>query len=148
MAWSLRLRFWAWQHDTYQGARANVRLFLLYHDDRTSPRLAHSTGLEKGLIGVVNLFASEDMARENNVIVMHELLHTLGATDKYDPASNQPRYPEGYAEPDLQPRWPQRYAEIMGGRIPMSAVRAEQAEGLERVLIGPLTAREINWTSR
>ncbi|MBY0439953.1 MAG: RtcB family protein, partial [Burkholderiales bacterium] len=28
-------------------------MFLLYHDDRKSPRLPHSTGLEKGLITVM-----------------------------------------------------------------------------------------------
>ena len=39
------------------------------------------------------------MTEENNVIVAHEILHTFGATDKYDPATTQPRYPDGYAEP-------------------------------------------------
>jgi hypothetical protein len=143
--WSLQFRFWAWRHDTYQGARANVRLFLLYHDEARSPRLPHSTGLEKGLIGQVNVFASDEMTAANNVVVMHELLHTLGATDKYDRATNQPVFPDGYAEPDRMPRLPQQFAEIMGGRIPIGTLRADQPDGLHQVVIGTLTAREINW---
>ena len=145
IVWSLSFRFWAWRHDTYTGARANVRLFLLYHDDRRSPRLPHSTGLEKGLIGLVNVFASDEMAGTNNVVIVHEMLHTLGATDKYDLATNQPLFPDGYAEPERMPRVPQQFAEIMGGRIPISALRADQPAGLHQVVIGRLTAREINW---
>ena len=145
IGWSLRFRLWAWRHDTYTGARANVRLFLLYHDDRRSPRLPHSTGLEKGLIGLVNVFASDAMAGTNNVVIAHEMLHTFGATDKYDLATNLPLFPDGYAEPERIPRVPQQFAEIMGGRIPISPLRADQPDGLHRVVIGPLTAREINW---
>ncbi len=145
IVWSLSFRFWAWRHDTYTGARANVRLFLLYHDDRRSPRLPHSTGLEKGLIGLVNVFASDEMAGTNNVVIAHEMLHTLGATDKYDLATNQPLFPDGYAEPQRMPQLPQQFAEIMGGRIPISALRADQPAGLHQVVIGRLTAREINW---
>ena len=145
IVWSLSFRFWAWRHDTYTGARANVRLFLLYHDDRRSPRLPHSTGLEKGLIGLVNVFASDEMAGTNNVVIAHEMLHTLGATDKYDLATNLPLFPDGYAEPERMPRVSQQVAEIMGGRIPISLLRADQPAGLHQVVIGRLTAREINW---
>ncbi|MBC7780683.1 MAG: hypothetical protein H7125_11345 [Proteobacteria bacterium] len=145
--WSLRLRLWAWRNDTYQGARANVRLFLLHHDDRLTPRLAHSTGLESGLIGIVNVFANPAMSGANNVVIAHELLHTLGATDKYDLATNQPLFPDGYAEPDLVPRLPQRIGEIMAGRIPLSPVRAEQPDSLAQMAIGPKTAREIKWVA-
>ncbi len=145
VAWSLQLRWWAWRNDTYTGARRNVRLFLLYHDDERTPRLPHSTGLEKGLIGVVNVFANPRMSAQNNVVITHEMLHTLGATDKYDLATNQPLHPHGYAEPDRVPLLPQRFAEIMAGRVPVAPGRAEQAESLNGVLIGPLTAREIGW---
>lgn len=143
--WSLRFRFWAWRHDTYNGARPNVRLFLLHHDERRSSRLPHSTGLEKGLIGLVNVFASGEMSESNNVVIVHEMLHTLGATDKYDRGTNLPTFPHGYAEPDRMPRLPQLLAEIMGGRIPIGTLRADQPDGLHQVVIGPLTAREINW---
>lgn len=148
IAWSLRFRYWVWRHDSYQGARANVRLFLLYHDGGRSPRLPHSTGLEKGLIGLVNVFADDAMAGANQVVIVHELLHTLGATDKYDRATNMPIFPHGYAEPDRMPTLPQSHAEIMAGRIPIGSLRADQAESLDEVLVGPLTAREIGWAPR
>src|SRR5262249_43264658 len=108
-------------------------------------RLAHSIGLQKGLLGVVNAFASAAMDAENNVVITHELLHTFGATDKYDPASNRPLFPEGYAQPTARPLYPQRKAEIMAGRIPINPEQAEAPRGLDEVVIGGRTAQEINW---
>ena len=122
-----------------------MKLFLLYFDPARSNRLGHSTGLQKGLLGRVNLFASRDMVSANNVVITHEFLHTLGATDKYDLLNNQPLYPDGYAIPQQVPLLPQRYAEIMAGRIPLTENKAEIPAGLGETLIGEKTAREINW---
>jgi len=97
------------------------------------------------LVGVINAFASPAMAGSNNTIIAHELLHTLGATDKYDPATNLPRFPDGYADPEQHPRYPQEYAEIMGGRIPLTTSQAETPRSLAQTLIGQATAREIKW---
>jgi hypothetical protein len=146
VGWSLKLRWWAHRRENGQPRpHSQIRLFVLYYDPAQSPVLAHSLGLEKGLIGVVHAFASRDMTPTNNVVIAHELLHTLGATDKYDPATTLPVFPDGYAEPQRQPRFPQRRAELMGGRIPLAPDRAEIPEGLGRVVIGPQTAREIGW---
>jgi hypothetical protein len=79
------------------------------------------------------------------VVVAHELLHTLGATDKYARASGQPLEPDGLGDPQQQPRYPQRFGEIMAGRIASSARQAEMPDGLDRMLVGPATAREIGW---
>ena len=144
--WSLELRIWAWWNDSYKGPKPDVRLFVLYHDPAVSPRLPHSTGLQKGLIGVVNAFADSDLEGSNNVVIAHELLHTLGATDKYDPNGNRPLFPGGYADPEASPLLPQRRAEIMAGRIPISDTRAETPADMREVVIGAETAREINWT--
>jgi len=144
--WSLQLRAWAWWNDSHKGPKPDVRLFVVYHDPAVSPRLPHSTGLQKGLIGVVNAFADSDHEGSNNVVIAHELLHTLGATDKYDPNGNQPLYPDGYANPQARPRLPQRRAEIMAGRIPISETVAEIPADMTQVVIGGATAREINWT--
>jgi len=143
--WSLQLRFWAWRNDGYAGPKAHVRMFVLYFAPTENRRLAHSVGLQKGLLGVVNAFASERMEGENSVVIAHELLHTFGATDKYDAATNQPRFPDGYAEPSADPLYPQSKAEIMAGRIALSKTRAETPQDLEQTLIGAATAREINW---
>jgi hypothetical protein len=143
--WSLQMRYWAWVNGTLDGPKPHVRVFVLYHDPERVTRLSHSLGLQKGLIGVVNAFASEAQAAQNDVVIAHELMHTLGATDKYDARTNQPVFPDGYADPQRQPLLPQEYAEIMAGRVPMTEQRAEMPRGLEEVLIGAKTAREINW---
>ena len=70
------------------------------------------------------------------MVIAHELLHTLGASDKYDPQSLAPIFPDGYAEPDRQPSHPQRMAEIMAGRIPVAEGRAEDSRLVLKVLRG------------
>ena len=147
MWWSLELRYWAYQNDTFSGPRPDIRIFLVYYDSNTHHKLRHSLGLEKGLIGVVNAFASRRYTARNNVVIAHELLHTLGATDKYDYASGQPIYPDGYSEPDNKPLYPQLSAEIMGGRIPLSKAESKMPSSLSRVVIGSKTAQEIRWLS-
>ena len=145
--WSLQLRFWAWRHDAAPGPRPDVRLFVLYHDPARTPELDHSLGLEKGLIGVVKVFASRDERQRNAVVIAHELLHTLGATDKYEARSLLPVFPDGYAEPARVPRHPQALAEIMAGRIPLSADTAAIPDSLRETRIGPQTAAETGLTS-
>lgn len=146
MWWSLRLRFWGWRQQLGQpGVQPDITLYMIYHDPESHPRLAHSLGLQKGLIGVVNAFASRREAGANNVVLAHELLHTVGASDKYDPGTNQPVHPYGFAAPARMPLYPQSHAEIMGGRIPLSAARSETPASLRQVVVGPLTAAEIRW---
>lgn len=145
MAWSLKMRYWAWRIARNGGPVADVQLFVLYHDPAANPRLAHSLGLQKGLLGVVHAYAADDYAGGNLVVIAHEFLHTLGATDKYDPATNLPLFPVGYAEPEQEPLLPQALAEIMAGRIPHDARTADQARGLDETVVGEYTAREIRW---
>ena len=145
--WSLRLRYWAWRHDSFQGPQPDVQMFVVYYDPEQHTRLRHSLGLRKGMIGVVNAWAGRSMTQRNNVVIAHEFLHTLGASDKYDPATNQPVYPDGYAEPGLKPLYPQHKAEIMGGRIPQSPHRAVMPPSVAGSSIGQRTAQEINWVN-
>jgi hypothetical protein len=148
MAWSLEMRYWAWRiQREYAGPPSDIQVFVQYFDPEHTERVAHSLGLQKGLIGVVNAFASARMTGQNNVVIAHELLHTVGASDKYDPATGRPLYPQGYADPDLEPLHPQTYAEIMGGRIPISERAAEVPISLHKTLVGPETAAEIHWIS-
>lgn len=145
MWWSLKLRFWAYRVDTYDGPAGDIRMFVLYYDPATHKQLEESLGLQKGLICVAKAFANWKMEEKNNVVLAHELLHTVGATDKYNLSTGQPIYPEGYAEPDKKPLHPQEEAEIMGGRIPLSEIEAEMPESLDYTVIGRKTAWEINW---
>lgn len=145
MWWSLKMRFWVFGVDEYQGPPANIRMFVIYYDPDQHETLKHSLGLEKGLIGVVNAFASEKMAGKNNIVLTHEFLHTVGATDKYNLSTGEPAYPEGFVDPDKEPLYPQEFAEIMAGVIPISKSEWVMPEKLSQTLIGYDTAREINW---
>jgi len=147
--WSLRTRWWAWRVPEHgDGPKPDVQLFVLYYDPATSPSLPHSVGLQKGLFGIVSAFADRTMEGSNDTVIAHELLHTLGAIDKYDIATNQPLHPVGFAEPDRDPLYPQQRAELMGGRIPVSETESRIPSSLRQVVIGPLTAREIGWTKQ
>ncbi|MDP6437191.1 MAG: hypothetical protein QF790_11135 [Gammaproteobacteria bacterium] len=143
--WSLKLRWWANKVTGDQpGPTPDIRLFLVYFDPEESSTVAHSLGLQKGLIGIVNVFASRHQSATNNFVIAHEMLHTLGATDKYA-AGNLPAFPDGYADPEKTPLYPQAQAEIMGGRIPVSQSEAAIPRGLKQVVVGPTTAKEIRW---
>ena len=146
MAWSLKLRWWASAAISDQaGPEPDIRLFVIYHDPKLSDILPHSVGLKEGRLGIAHVFADPPMEGSNRVVIAHELLHTLGATDKYAQGSNLPRFPDGFAEPERKPRLPQRYAELMGGRIPISEDAAEIPESLHSVRIGQFTAAELRW---
>jgi len=143
--WSLKFRFFAWQNSPIVNVKPDIRLYLLYYNPLTSPSLSHSTALNKGRIGRVNLFGDAEYAKQNLVIVAHELLHTLNATDKYDLATTLPSYPEGFAEPSKLPLYPQSFAELMGGRVAISELEAKIPRSLNQTLVGEKTAREIGW---
>jgi hypothetical protein len=147
--WSLRLRYYAARTGRGpDGIAPHIRIFVLFHDPARSPRVPHSLGLRKGQIGVVHAFATPSMTGSNSVVIAHEFLHTLGATDKYDPQTNAPLYPQGYGDPEQMPRYPQEFAEIMGGRRALSETEQEVPESLEQCVVGRATAAEIGWISR
>jgi hypothetical protein len=145
LLWSLKFRWFAWNNSPKVAVKPDIRLYLLYYNPVSSPKLTHSTALDKGRIGRVNLFGDKTYAKQNLVITSHELLHTLTATDKYDLATNLPVYPDGYAEPNKQPRYPQSLAELMGGYVPIDETKNEIPKSLEQTLIGEKTAQEIGW---
>lgn len=146
--WSLRMR---WLSTTLQwkasGPSGDIVVFAVFHEPAEDMALDRSTALRKGMIAVANLFADRAAGGSNQMVLAHELLHTLGATDKYTPGTNAPRFPEGYAAPEAKPLLPQARAELMAGRIPIDRERAEIPTSLRQVVIGPATAREIGWTN-
>lgn len=146
MWWSLKTRYWAWKVADAGELEPDIQLFVLFHDPERTRAVPHSIGLQKGLFAIVNVFAAEHMRGSNHVVIAHELLHILGASDKYDLQTAQPLHPHGYAEPMNTPLHPQSFAEIMGGRIPLSEDEAQVPESLDQVVIGAVTAHEIGWT--
>ncbi len=142
--WSMKFRLWAWQETPDDlSNKHRARMFVLYHTLTEGQRLEHSYGLNKGLLGLVNAFASKEQTAQNSIVITHEFFHTVGATDKYGPNGN-PVFPEGYASLENQ-RYPQRRAEIMAGRIPISEGHSRMADSLRQCVVGKKTAQEINW---
>ena len=145
LIWGLKFRWWAHRHTPKGDASlTTVRMFVLYYDPFSDKPLAHSLGLQKGLLGVVHAYATERQAAQNNIVISHEMLHTVGASDKYE-GWGGPVYPYGFTNPLRTPLFPQRSAEIMVGRIPTSHTSSYMAESLKSVQINRFTAAEINW---
>ncbi len=145
--WSLKMRWWSGRATAGQDRiDPDVQIFVRYHRPDVAIVLENSVGLQKGMVGIVNAYASRQYRGTNNVIIAHEFLHTLGATDKYSASDGQPLAPDGLAEPDRIPLYPQQFAEIMGGRIAASAAESHIPKSLRYAVIGKLTASEINLT--
>ncbi len=142
--WSLRMRKWVGQHAGWFSGLGVIKLFVIYHPARDELPLESSLALRKGLIGVVNAYAVSRQNAQNNIVITHEMLHTLGATDKYGP-DLQPLYPDGFADPKADPIYPQSDAEIMAGRIPLSPTQSVMPASLANCQIGTKTAWEIGW---
>jgi hypothetical protein len=143
--WSLKMRFWAFNHTPEDKETAlRIVVFLYYHQADNNRVLQHSLGMDKGLLTIVHAFASKEQAAQNNIVIAHEILHTVGATDKYN-QQNEPLFPSGYAEPDKQPLYPQSHAEIMSAHIPLSSEQSRMADNLQQCVVGQQTAVEINW---
>jgi len=145
--WSLKLRWFAWHASRFPArAPSRVRMFVLYHDPATLDRAPDSHGLQKGLLGIVHAFADPAMSGRNDIVIAHEFLHTVGASDKYDFGSGAPLFPIGFANRDRTPLYPQDQAEIMAGRRVLAPHEWEMPRSLRQVVVGPETAQEIRWT--
>lgn len=146
LAWSLRLRAWRFRNAGTLGIPRGTKaqIFVRYHAPVDGRSLDHSVGIPRVRIGVVNAFAGEEDAAWTNVAIVHELLHTVGSSDKYGDGGI-PLWPDGYAEPHRQPRFPQTRAEVMAGHIAQDAARFSPAKTLDLCVVGDKTATEIGW---
>lgn len=147
--WSLKMRWWSWLQDLDNDlVKPDIKMFLLYHSLNGNNELGISVGMRKGRYGVIKAFAKESIEDQNLIVFTHELLHVLGATDKYVISTGEPIYPHGYAEPHRDPLFPQPRAEIMGGRIPLNAYASVMPDSLEQCRIGRLTGEEIGFLAQ
>jgi hypothetical protein len=144
--WSLKMRWWSWRMKRRDGLiEPDIQMFVVYHGVNNGNEVEISVGMRKGLYGLVNAYASDGMNSRNQVVIAHELMHVLGATDKYVMATGEPEFPFGYADPNQRPLFPQKRAEIMGGRRPLSSFVSEMPSSLEDCKIGRKTAEEIGF---
>ena len=144
--WSLKMRWWAWMRDLDDNlVSPDIQMFVLYHSLNGNKEIGISVGMRKGRYGLVKAYALDSMNESNLIVFTHEMLHVLGATDKYVLSNGEPLFPEGYADPDRRPLFPQQRAEIMGGRIPINSYTSVMPDSLEQCKIGRQTAEEIGF---
>ena len=128
----------------------DARIYMFLEPATTSggavTTFAEGSGAVGGEVGFVRAAAGPNDAVLALTAVAHELLHCLGATDKYD-ASGHTVVPDGLAEPQLAPRFPQRYAEWMAGEIPSGPGQGRLPASLAELRVGPVTAREVGWAT-
>lgn len=147
--WSLKMRWWSWRKTWGDDlVPPDIQMFVLYHSVNGDNELGISVGMRKGRYGIVKAYAKRGLQKTNNVVFTHELLHVLGATDKYVLSTGEPIFPEGYAEPERTPLFPQSHAEIMGGRIPVDPQTSRMPGSLRQCRIGRTTAVEVGFFAR
>jgi hypothetical protein len=144
-AWELwRAERAAFDASGFDPALADIRIHLLSSLPSHGVRSAEGLGAAGGDVGLVRAtFDAADPFLAATAVV-HEALHCVGATDKYDGAGHAIA-PGGLAEPDLSPLYPQRFAEIMVGEVPTGPAAGRLPAGPEDLGVGPLTATEIGW---
>jgi hypothetical protein len=125
-------------------AAFDVRVYLLAAPGE-GLAFAEGIGAAGGEVGVVRAELHGDALLAATAVV-HETLHALGATDKYD-GSGHAVAPAGLYEPARAPSLPQTRAEIMVGELPLAVGRGRLPEGPDEIGVGPVTAREIGWIS-
>lgn len=147
--WSLKMRLWSMRKDWGDDLTTpDIQMFVLYHTLNGNNELGISVGMRKGRYGIVKAYAKRSLQPLNHVVFTHELLHVLGATDKYVLSTGEPIFPEGYSKPDQLPLYPQDHAEIMGGRIPLSSFSSAMPDSLLECRIGRVTATEIGFFAK
>lgn len=141
-----------WRYLRHVDARAGVdpdaydsRIYLVIHKPRSRIEMVEGFSEEGGRIGVVSVDLGRDMADFALFVATHELMHTLGATDKYSPSSGLALVPQGLGNPEQVPLYPQRTAEVMARNLVISPGHEKPPTRLSELSIGRWTAREIGW---
>lgn len=128
------------------GDRFDARMYVFASPPRAlkEPRFVEGQGESGGELGLVDVLLDGSMVDAAWIAILHETLHTVGATDKYD-ESGRARVPDGLAEPLRTPTYPQLYGEIMAGEIATSPTTGVLMDRLELFRVGPMTAQELRW---
>jgi hypothetical protein len=133
------------QAPAFDPALVDLRVHVLaVHRGGGAASTAEGIGEAGGEVGVVRATFDGTDAFLAATATIHEALHCLGATDKYDAAGHAVA-PDGLAEPGLVPLYPQRFAELMVGEVPTGPSAGRLPSGPGELAIGPATAAEIGW---
>ncbi|APR80111.1 Hypothetical protein A7982_05458 [Minicystis rosea] len=146
-----RYAYAKWRYTARIDAAANVeprtldaRIYVVTRPGREQ-NFVEGVSEQGGRSGLIEVDLDETMIDFTLFVFAHELMHTLGATDKYD-AAGATMIPIGLAEPDADPRFPQRFAEVMARTRPVAPGDERAPLSLDELRVGPTTAHEIGWT--
>ncbi len=152
--WRVSLRAWQYLHyfetlaerNSPQGEEFGSQIVVIYasQDDDLA---AHSRGSERGRLAVSYIDVTEQNPAYALVTVAHELAHTLGAEDTYDPDTSLAKHPYGFVEPFANPLYPQRFAELMAVDVPIGPGLEGEIRSLSQVRVGYHTAALMGWLS-
>lgn len=148
---ALRLSYALWRFAKDSDAAAGLTAsfdgkiyVLLSEPKRERLALVEGLGEEDGRIAVTSIELSADSVDFGLFVITHELMHLLGASDRYGPDGNA-RVPDGLGEPERLPLYPQLTAEVMArGRV-LSPGHEIAPGHLDELAVGQKTATEIGW---
>jgi hypothetical protein len=111
------------------------------HDEK---QFAEGFSEQGGRHGFVDVELDPTMVDLGLFVAVHELFHTLGASDKYTDRGTTV-LPDGLANPNQQPLFPQEQADVMAHGRPLRPGVDDAPTVLRELGVGPATAREIRW---
>ncbi len=147
LTFNLALGRYAEQHDELagvDGSSFDVRLYVRVQQAEDSREMAEGLGQQQGRIGVVTTEISPSGIDFAWFVVIHEYLHTRGATDKYG-VDGRALNPHGLADPDQVPLYPQTGTELMARGRPLSPTEEDLPGAPATWVVGEWTATEIKW---
>jgi hypothetical protein len=122
------------------------RIYVLVEPVQSQARkLVEGFSEQGGRVGVARVQLDASTVDLGLFVVAHELMHTLGATDKYT-ADGTTQIPAGLGDPEQSPLYPQRRAEVMARNRVVSPGHELIPDALGELSVGSTTAREIGWT--
>jgi hypothetical protein len=142
---------WRWTRDIdalagVDPSAYDARVYLVMKQARQDLAFVEGDSELGGRVAVAQVDIEPAMVDLSLFVVAHELMHTLGASDKYD-TEGRAVYPSGFAEPTRFRLYPQPGAEVMARNVPVAARSERPPNTLDELFVGETTAREIGWRS-
>jgi hypothetical protein len=147
----LRVSYGLWRFARASDAASGVqgsfdgKIYVALSAPRSARRaLVEGLGQDGGRVAVTRIELSVDSVDFGLFVVAHELLHLLGASDRYA-ADGSALVPDGLGDPEREPLYPQDSVEVMArGRV-LEPGREQPPSDLDELRVGRRTASEIGW---
>jgi hypothetical protein len=128
----------------FDASSYDARIYLALEPPGSGPEtFAEGAGQAGGEVGLVRARVSAGQPVLAMQAIGHELLHCLGATDKYSAEGHA--LPDGLADPGRRPLYPQVAADFMGVEVALGPASGRLPRSFDELAVGPATAAEIGW---